>query len=72
MPTYCQKCGKSLSESTFGDLCETCSDLDRRPSHRLFTRRVPVKRYSMRDGAITFIIIIALLVVGLVLLGGFN
>ncbi len=79
MPTYCRECGKLLPESNFGDICLQCSDLHRHPLPREFTKEGmvrrssmrDVRRYSMRDGAITFVIIMGLIVLGLILVSGF-
>ncbi len=79
MPTYCRECGKLLPELNFGDMCLKCSDLHRHPLPREFTKEGmvrrssmrDVRRYSMRDGAITFVIIMGLIVLGLILVSGF-
>ena len=71
---YCNKCGKSLSENVYGDLCENCGD-KRSPSRFISLKRADHafvrKRHSLRDSGITFAIIMALIFLGVILLGGF-
>ena len=76
---YCNKCGAFIpGTDEFAAICGNCSDRSRsRPhiSQRKPTGRpifpVRVRRYSLREQGITFAIIMALILLGVILLGGF-
>lgn len=76
---YCNSCGASIPETDeFAGICGNCSDRSRsrlnvsqrKPIGRP-TYPVRVRRYSVRDSGITFAIIIALILIGIILLQGF-
>ncbi len=76
---YCNKCGASIPETDeFAAICENCSDASIIPitgkhNSGVYGRRsfpLRVKRYSAGDSAITFAIIFALILLGIIVLGG--
>ena len=76
---YCNNCGTSIPETDeFVGICQNCSDRSR--SQLYVSQRKPigrptypvrVRRYSARDSGITFAIIMALILIGIILLEGF-